>query len=144
MLIMQMKRINTNSIFDIGKLIYPELSYKINGILFQTNNELGRYSRERQYGNYIEKILKEEKINYQREFPIANTGNTVDFLIEGKIILELKNVRITTKKDYFQIQRYLQATDIKLGLLINFRSRYLRPKRIVRTRKGINEKYLHE
>ncbi|KKQ51428.1 MAG: hypothetical protein UT40_C0030G0009 [Candidatus Woesebacteria bacterium GW2011_GWA1_39_21b] len=141
---MQMKRINTNSIFDIGKLIYPELSYKINGILFQTHNELGRYSRERQYGNYIEKILKEEKINYQREFPIANTGNTVDFLIEGKIILELKNVRITTKKDYFQIQRYLQATDIKLGLLINFRSRYLRPKRIVRTRKGINEKYLHE
>ncbi|KKQ93188.1 MAG: hypothetical protein UT19_C0016G0001 [Candidatus Woesebacteria bacterium GW2011_GWB1_39_10b] len=139
-----MKRINTNSIFDIGKLIYPELSYKINGILFQTHNELGRYSRERQYGNYIEKILKEEKINYQREFPIANTGNTVDFLIEGKIILELKNVRITTKKDYFQIQRYLQATDIKLGLLINFRSRYLRPKRIVRTRKGINEKYLHE
>ena len=141
---MQMKRINTNSIFDIGKLIYPELSYKINGILFQTHNELGRYSRVRQYGNYIEKILKEEKINYQREFPIANTGNTVDFLIEGKIILELKNVRITTKKDYFQIQRYLQATDIKLGLLINFRSRYLRPKRIVRTRKGINEKYLHE
>ena len=141
---MQMKRINTNSIFDIGKLIYPELSYKINGILFQTHNELGRYSRERQYGNYIEKILKEEKINYQREFPIANTGNTVDFLIEGKIILELKNVRITTKKDYFQIQRYLQATDIKLGLLINFRSRYLRPKRIVRTRKGINEKYFHE
>ena len=141
---MQMKRINTNSIFDIGKLIYPELSYKINGILFQTHNELCRYSRERQYGNYIEKILKEEKINYQREFPIANTGNTVDFLIEGKIILELKNVRITTKKDYFQIQRYLQATDIKLGLLINFRSRYLRPKRIVRTRKGINEKYLHE
>ena len=134
---MQMKRINTNSIFDIGKLIYPELSYKINGILFQTHNELGRYSRERQYGNYIEKILKEEKINYQREFPIANTGNTVDFLIEGKIILELKNVRITTKKDYFQIQRYLQAADIKLGLLVNFRSSYLKPKRIVKTRKGI-------
>ena len=31
-----------------GELIYPELSYKINGILFSTHNELGQYAREKQ------------------------------------------------------------------------------------------------
>ncbi|OGM61073.1 hypothetical protein A3A75_02780 [Candidatus Woesebacteria bacterium RIFCSPLOWO2_01_FULL_39_10] len=132
-----MKRIDTNSKYNVGNLIYPELSYQINGILFQAHNELGRYSRERQYGNFVEQRLKEEKIDYKREVSIASTGNIVDFLIEDKIILELKNVRITTKRDYFQIQRYLQATGIKLGLLVNFRSRYLKPKRIIKTREGI-------
>ena len=134
---MQMKRINTNSEIEVGNLIYPNLSDNNNGFLLQAQNEIRPYSREKQYGDFIEDRLKEENLEYKREISIANTGNKADFLIESKIILELKNVRIITKKDYFQIQRYLQAADIKLGLLVNFRSSYLKPKRIVKTRKGI-------
>ena len=46
------------------KIIEPELSYKIVGICFDTHNTLGRYCREKQYCDYIEDKLKENKISY--------------------------------------------------------------------------------
>ena len=115
-----------------GKVIYPELSYTITGILFAVHNELGQYAREKQYGDLIEKKFNEIKVSYKRELPISNTGNILDFMIENKIILEMKNTRILTKENYRQIQNYLQQTNIKLGLLVNFRSKYLKPIRIIR------------
>ena len=113
-------------------VLYPELSYKIVGILFEVHNELGRFCREKQYSELVAKKLKENNIIFEREFVISDTGNVVDFLIEKRIILELKSKRIILKKDYYQLQRYLQATNFKLGILVNFRSEYLNPKRIVK------------
>ena len=52
----------TNNKTD-GKVLYPELSYKITGILFNVHNELGSYAREKQYGDLIEEKLKESKIS---------------------------------------------------------------------------------
>lgn len=115
-----------------GTLIYPKLSYKINGILFRVQNELGPYCREKQYGDLIEKKLNETKIKYRRECIIGNSGNTADFIIEDKIILELKSKRLLSKDDYEQIQRYLQETQLKLGILVNFRQQILKPIRIVK------------
>jgi len=115
-----------------GKLFFPELSYKINGILFSTHNELGRYAREKQYSDVIERKLKEKEINYLREITIANSGNRLDFIIDNKIVLELKARRILTKDDYEQIQRYLQESQLRLGILVNFRDQYIKPSRIVR------------
>jgi GxxExxY protein len=114
------------------KLIYQELSYKIVGIFYDVHNELGRYSREKQYCDEIENKLNKFKIFYKREDVILNKGNRLDFLIDNKIILEAKAKDMIVKDDYFQVQRYLQSSSIKLGLLINFRSMYLRPKRIIR------------
>ncbi len=47
-----------------SELIHPELSYLITGICFEAHNELGRYAREKQYGDFIEVKLKELKILY--------------------------------------------------------------------------------
>ena len=128
---MQMIQITANKKLA-DKIIYPELSYIITGILFAVHNELGQYAREKQYGDLIEKRFNEIKMPYKREFPISNTGNILDFIVENKIILELKNTRILTKEHYRQIQNYLQQTQVKLGLLVNFRSKYLKPLRIIR------------
>jgi GxxExxY protein len=117
---------------DTNKLIYPELSYTLVGICFSAHNELGSYAREKQYGDLIEKKLKEANISCKRELAIGDSGNKIDFLVDNKIILELKAERIITKEDYYQTQRYLQETHIRLGLLVNFRNRYLKPVRIVR------------
>jgi len=123
-------------------LIYKELSYKLNGILFATHNELGPYAREKQIGDVTERLLKENNVVYQRECPIGNSGNKLDFLIENKIVLELKSVRVLTRSDYEQTQRYLQATQMKLGILVNFRNQYLKPIRIVKIDTQFKENFI--
>jgi GxxExxY protein len=115
-----------------GNIIYPDLSYKITGILFTVHNEIGCYGREKQYCDLFEKKLKENKILYKRELIVSDSGNILDFVIENKIVLEIKAKRIITKDDYSQVQRYLQETQLKLGFLVNFRNKYLKPTRIVR------------
>ena len=124
-----------------GKLIYPELSYLLTGILFEVHNILGRYCREKQYGELLEKKLKELKINYERELRISDSGNIIDFIIENKIVLELKAKPFILKDDYYQIQRYLQKLNLKLGLLVNFRSRYLKPIRIIKIETEAKHKF---
>lgn len=125
-------RINTNYTNKNNKLIFPKLSYIITGILYDVHNALGRYSREKQYCDLIEIKLKELKIPFKREHTKNNTGNRVDFLIDDKIILEIKAKKFILKEDYYQLQRYLQSLNKKLGLIVNFRNRYLKPKRIIR------------
>ena len=120
------------------EILHKELSYKINGILFKVHNKLGRFRNEKQYSDAIEQELKILSIPYKREFRLAssfkgenNNRNIIDFVIDGKIILEVKAKPITTKSDYFQSQRYLHSADYKLGILVNFRRQYLKPKRII-------------
>ena len=127
------QRMSTNDTNNTNqKIIYPELSYKLTGLCFSTHNELGRFAREKQYSDAIAKKLKEANIFFQRELRVGDDGNILDFLIENKIILEFKAERIITKADYYQLQRYLQSSNIKLGIIVNFRDRFLKPKRIVR------------
>ena len=121
-----------------SNIIYSDLSYKINGILFKAHNELGKYCNEKQYCDLIEEYLKESKINYEREkiLPISFEGeskgrNKVDFLVENKIILEIKAKRITSKEDYYQARRYLTALNKKICFIVNFHGEYIKPKRIL-------------
>ena len=93
---------NTNNKLS-GKVIYPELSYIITGILFSVHNELGSYAREKQYCDLIEKKLKEIKMNYKRECRIGDSGNIIDFIIDNKIILEAKAKRIFNQRRLLSI-----------------------------------------
>ena len=120
------------------EIIYQDLSYKINGLLFKTQNDLGRYRNEKQYGDYFESLLKEAGLKYKREeriiksFPGEKSGrNVCDFIVENKIVIEMKVVGFLDKNSYFQIKRYLASSKLILGILVNFRQQYLRPKRIL-------------
>ncbi len=117
---------------DKNNIIFKELSYQITGLCFAIHNELGRYSRERQYGDALESKLEDIKISFKREYNKKATGNVIDFLIENKVVVELKAKDFITRDDYYQVQRYLQSTGVKLGLLVNFRSKYLKPIRIIK------------
>ncbi len=115
------------------QIIYPELSYKITGLLFDAHNRLGRFCREKQYCDELEKLLKDNEFQHRREL-IDDSSNRLDFLVEDKIILEIKAKNIITKEDYYQLSRYLELNNIKLGIIVNFRNRYLKPKRIINSK----------
>ncbi len=83
-------------------------------------------------------MLKENKIIYEREHPIPPSfqgerpgRNIPDFIIEGKVVVDFKTKRIVTKEDYYQMKRYLQSYNKNLGLIINFRQKYIVPKRVL-------------
>lgn len=68
------------------------------------------------------------KPSFEREHP---RRNIVDFIIDDKIVVELKAKRVVTREDYYQMKRYLVACKKKLGILVNFRQQYLSPKRVL-------------
>jgi len=121
------------------KIIEKELSYRINGLLFEVHNELGRFCREKQYGDYFEKLLINEKIEYEREksLPLEvidnQFTNIVDFAINKRLLIDLKAKSIVSKDDYYQMNRYLDASGFQLGLIVNFRNKYLKPIRVIRS-----------
>lgn len=117
---------------DYEKVIYPRLSYEIVGLCFTVHNELGRYAREKQYGDLLQKKFNERGIKYRREYTVGDSGNRIDFFVEDKVILELKSKPVIRKEDYYQTQRYLQILDVRLGIIVNFQSEYLRPKRVLK------------
>lgn len=86
----------------------------------------------------IERYLAERNIPYEREkiLPSSFVGekgkrDIADFVIDNKIVIELKTRRVLTREDYYQVGRYLEATNLKLGILVNFREKYLKPRRIL-------------
>ncbi|OGE10042.1 hypothetical protein A2470_00275 [Candidatus Curtissbacteria bacterium RIFOXYC2_FULL_41_11] len=121
-----------------NKVIYPELSYKIVGILYNVHTELGGKYQEKYYQRAVEKALLSEKIPFEKELMVdlSFKGEKIgkyflDFLIEGKIILELKATPFFHPDDFHQVLAYLKAISLKLGILANFRGRKLVYKRIL-------------
>ena len=120
------------------KLIYEELTYGVNGILFRVAKNLGQHKNEKQYGDAIEYELQKAGLRYEREkvLPAAFEGekngrNKIDFLIEDILILEIKAKPFITREDYYQTMRYLKAAHKKLAILVNMRRRTIVPKRIL-------------
>ena len=98
---------------------------------------LGRYARENQYADLLESILKDEKIFYEREKNISKTTidkNRSDFIIDKTIVVEMKVKTFTNQDDYYLVKRYLEILNLKLGILVNFRSKYLNPKRVLNSK----------
>lgn len=121
-------------------LLYSDLTYKIRGALFNVYNELGYGHKEQVYQRALTSEFQELKIAYKQEKSLSVTykGKQVgnyrpDFVIEEKIILEIKAVEFITKVFGTQLINYLKTTGFKLGLLVNFGGPKLYIKRLVWT-----------
>ena len=121
-------------------LLYPDLSYKIIGILFDVYNKLGPKYQERYYYQAIEAALKSINLSYQAQKRIKIKFNDqeilgiIDFVVDNKIILEIKKGERFLKSNIDQIYSYLRLTNLKLGILVNFTSRGIQFKRVVNIR----------
>lgn len=123
-------------------LLHKELSYKLQGIFMEVRKNFGPGHKEKVYQNAIEEELLQSNISFQKEKNIniysPKTGNImgnyrVDFLVENKIIIELKAVDVIPKNFIDQIYSYLKNSEFELGYFINFKSSRLYMKRIIYT-----------
>lgn len=119
-------------------MVYKELSYVIVGILFEVFNELGYGYQEKHYQKAIEKSFSSNKIKFRSQVPYKikfkkeEIGRYfLDFLIEDKIILEIKKGNYFAKRNINQVNGYLKATDLKLAILANFTSDGVKFKRLL-------------
>ena len=119
-------------------LIYPELSYTLIGILFEVYNSLGPGHKEKYYQKAIATALHEASLLFEEQlhapiiFKDSNVGNYfLDFLIENKIVLEIKSGEKFLKQNISQVYSYLQTKDLKLGILANFTKEGLKFRRIL-------------
>jgi len=112
-----------------NKVVHKELSYEVVGILFEVYNELGFGYQEKHYEKAIEKALMRSKVAFKRQAPFIlkfkgeNIGKYyLDFLIENKIVLEIKKGNYFPKRNINQVKEYLKVTKLKLAILANFTS----------------------
>ncbi len=103
------------------------------------HNELGKGFNEAVYGDALEYELQVNGVPYKREvrYKIDYKGKIIshqyiaDFIIEDKIILELKAIEKLTGSHIKQTLNYLAASKLKLGLLVNFGEDSLIYKRVL-------------
>ncbi len=119
-------------------LIHPELSYQILGILFEVFNDIGAGHLERVYQRAVAERMKRTGLQFQEQVrhvvqlddqPIASYY--LDFLVEKKIVLELKRGARYIRQDIAQVYAYLQASKLQLGILATFTDRGVAFKRVV-------------
>lgn len=122
----------------MAKLIYSELSYILMGLLFKVHNKLGSAYQEKYYQRAIMSELKTQKIAFEREKQIdlmydeEKIGKYyLDFVIEDKIILEIKAAPFIKQDWSSQIIAYLTSSKLPLGIIANFRTPKLTYKRFV-------------
>jgi len=105
-----------------------ELTYKINGAIYEVNRILGPGFLEKVYENALIVEFKKRELSVQAQVPITvqYKGEVVgdyfaDIVVEAQVILELKAVEALQKIHEAQLLNYLRATGYKIGLLVNFR-----------------------
>lgn len=116
-----------------------DLTYKVIGCAMKVHNTLGNGFQEVIYQRCLAIELDKNGINYEREkeMPIYYEGNKVgtrraDFIIEEKVMLEIKAQVNLEDVHLAQGLNYLSAYNLDIGLLVNFGSTSLQTKRLYR------------
>lgn len=114
-----------------------ELSFAVNGCAMDVLNTIGHGFHEKIYENAMVVAFKKRNIAYsqQHAFEVIYEQHTVgtfipDFVVEDQIIIELKTIDKITNNEKGQVLNYLRASNLKLGLILNFKHAKLDWQRI--------------
>ena len=122
------------------ELKYKDITEKIIGASFEVHKFLGNGFQEVIYQRALAWELSHAGLDYVREFeqdifykelPEPIGTRRADFVVEGKVLLELKALKELEDVHLAQVLNYLKAYRIEVGLLINFGSKSLTFKRLV-------------
>lgn len=121
-----------------NNLIYPELSYKIIKASFNVFNELGWGHKEIYYQRAFLKELNELGLKSEKEkqFNLEYKGEIVgkyfvDFVVDDKIVIELKTMSLMGYVHINQVVSYLKQSNKKLAILIYFTKDGVKYRRII-------------
>lgn len=116
---------------------YQDITSKIIGCAMKVHSTLGNGFQEVIYQRCLEIEFNKAGLMFAREFemPIMYDGHEVgtrrvDFLVEGKISVELKALTALEDVHLAQAMNYLEAYNLEIGLLINFGAKSLQFKRL--------------
>ncbi len=104
-----------------------ELTYSVNGAIFEVNEHLGAGFLEKVYENALLIELKARGLKAENQVPIKVEYKSytvgeycADIIVEDRLILELKAVDSLSRLHEAQLLNYLRATGFELGWLVNF------------------------
>jgi GxxExxY protein len=127
------------------EMLYEDITSEIIKIFYKVNNTLGYGFLEKVYENAIIIELKKAgiKIKQQENIKVFYEGEEVgnyyaDIIVEDKIILELKCCENLRDEHRNQLINYLKATNMEVGLLLNF-GKNSEFKRVIFSKKDIKE-----
>ena len=112
------------------KIIFKEKSYAIQGAIFEVYKIMGSRFLEAVYQECLEKEFALKKIPFQSQIEIRlsykntplNQTYRADFVCYDSILIEIKAVSQILDVHRAQVLNYLEASNLKLGLLVNFSS----------------------
>ncbi|MDQ7798850.1 MAG: GxxExxY protein [Candidatus Edwardsbacteria bacterium] len=106
---------------------YSELTDKILKAFYKVYNALGYGFLEKVYENAMMIELKSEGLEatFQSPIKVIYDNQTIgeyfaDILVENKVIVEIKAGKCFALEHEAQLLNYLKATEIEVGLLLNF------------------------
>ena len=121
---------------------YSEITEKIIGCAMKVHSTLGNGFQEVIYQRALAIELGNARIEFAREveIPIHYGGEEIgtrraDFLVDGKILVELKALTSLEDVHLAQTLNYLEAYGLEIGLLVNFGSKRLEFRRVTNERK---------
>jgi GxxExxY protein len=121
----------------MSELKYKETTEKIIGAAMRVHAALGNGFQEVIYQRSLAIEFSEIKLPFEREFNMKvyyknlEVGERrVDFLVDGKIMVELKALVNLESVHLAQAKNYLEAYNVEVGLLINFGTQSLQFKRL--------------
>ncbi|SPD71996.1 conserved hypothetical protein [uncultured Desulfobacterium sp.] len=121
-----------------NKMELNDITYKINGAVFEVNRILGPGFLEKVYENALLKELKlqglqaESQVTIKVYYKEESVGDYyADILVEDQVILGLKTVDKIERIHEAQLLNYLKATGLRMGMLINFKNTKAEIKRFV-------------
>ena len=125
-----------------NKILEKDLCYKIQGCIYNTANKYGKGLKENIYQKALEEEFQSNDINIEGQKRIDiysfDTGKKLgvyipDFVIENRVVLEIKATAFTTKQDLEQQRSYLRISEYEIGYLVNFCTDELYIKRSIFT-----------
>lgn len=126
----------------MGEILEKELSYIIQRCVYNVANKYGKGLKENIYQKVLTEELERAGLSFEQQKRIDifsfDSGKKLgayvpDFVIEDKIILEIKASVFTTKQDLEQQRSYLRVSCYEVGYLVNFSTDKLFMKRSIYT-----------